>query len=94
MVGSYFFFAFSRCDRALAAAVLDVLLVRPSVSTLEAAVAAGAEVVFFGEAVWLKALAAAVLDLGAVTLLVRVFDALVAAFGPVTFAIILSSNIS
>ena len=97
MVSSYFFLVrFSRCERALAAAVFDALLVRPSVRTLEAADAAGAEVVFFGAAVWLSALAAAVFDfVGDVALLVRVLDALLAAFGLVTLvAIVLFSNLS
>ncbi|WP_318557192.1 hypothetical protein [Geobacter anodireducens] len=62
MMGSYFFLGFSLCDRALAAAVFDALLVRPSVRTLEAADAAGAEVVLFGAEVWLSALPAAVFD--------------------------------
>lgn len=36
------------CDNALAAAVFDVGLVRPSRNTLEAAFAAGADVTFAG----------------------------------------------
>ena len=68
---------------------------RPSVRTFEAADADGAEVVFFGAAVWLRALAAAVFDFVPVALLVRIFDALLAAFRLVTLvAIILSSNLS
>ena len=37
------------CDKALPAAVFDAALVRPSRSTLDAAVAARAEVVSLGE---------------------------------------------
>jgi hypothetical protein len=44
-VASYFFFG-CRCESALAAAVLLALLVRPSRSTFEAALAALALVVF------------------------------------------------
>lgn len=49
-VGSYFFFE-GFCERALPAAVLDVLLVRPSLKTFEAAVAAFALVTFFVPAI-------------------------------------------
>jgi len=49
--------------RALPAADLDVLLVRPSFSVLEAAVAAFLEVVFLGALVWESALPAVDPDL-------------------------------
>jgi hypothetical protein len=82
----YFFFPlFSLWDKALPAADLEALLVRPSFSTLDAAEAALAEVVFWGALVWLRALPDAVLELLPVDLLVRVFAALKAAFFPVTF---------
>ncbi|MCX6177778.1 MAG: hypothetical protein NT163_00085 [Chlorobiales bacterium] len=73
------------CESALPAADFDALLVLPSLSTFEAAVAAFALVCFFGDLVCDNALAAAALELVPVDLLVRVFDALVAAFDPVTF---------
>ena len=84
---AYFFFfpLFSRWDKALPAAVLETLLVRPSRRTLDAVEAAFAEVVFLGALVWLRALPAAVFEPLPVDLLVMVFDALEAAFLPVTF---------
>ena len=84
---AYFFFlaAFSRWDKALPAAVLDALLVRPSRRTLDAVEAAFAEVFFLGALVWLRALPAAVFEPFPVDLLVMVFEALEAAFFPVTF---------
>ena len=62
----------------LPAADLDVLLVRPSVSVLEAAVAASGLVCFLGFDVCDSALAAADLDVLPVALDASVFDAFVA----------------
>lgn len=68
-------------DRALPAAAFDALLVRPSFSTLAAALAALVDVLFSGALVWASALAAAVLDFVAVLGELRVLDACLAAFG-------------
>jgi hypothetical protein len=43
----FYLLGFSFCESALGTAVFDNLLVRPSVSTLDAADAAGTDVVFF-----------------------------------------------
>ncbi len=72
------------CANALAAAIFDVLLVRPSRSTLDAADAAASDVTFLGAFVCESVLPAAVFDFGAVLPLFNVFAALDAAFGPVT----------
>lgn len=81
------------CAKALADAVFESLLVRPSRSTFEAAVAAVAEVTFLGAFVCDNALPAAVLDFGAVLAFVRVFDALEAAFEPVTFVFVINISL-
>ena len=82
----YYFFGFvAFYERALPAADLDDLLVLPSLSTFEAAVAALVLVCFAGDLVCDNALAAAILELAPVDLPDRVFDALVAAFVLVTF---------
>ncbi len=72
------------CDSALPAADFEALLVLPSLSVFDAAVAARAEVVFLGALVCASALAAAVFDALPVDLLVNVFDAFDAALDPVT----------
>lgn len=91
---SYFFLPLA-CANALAAADFDVALVLPSVSTLEAAVAAAEDVCFLGELVWERALAAAVRDLAPVDGFCSVFDAAVAALEPVVrvLLIYISSNV-
>jgi hypothetical protein len=71
------------CDNALPAADLEVLLVRPSDSVLDAARAACDPVCRFGVPVCESALPPADFDLPLVLLLVNVFDAFLAAFGPV-----------
>jgi hypothetical protein len=68
------------------------LLLLPSLKTLEAAVAALAEVTFSGALVWDRALPAAVFDFGAVLLLVSVFDALEAALVLVTFCFVITPH--
>lgn len=69
--------------RALAAADLDAADVRPSVRTLDAALAAAADVVLLGAPTWARALAAAVFELAPVADELSVFDALDAALAPV-----------
>jgi hypothetical protein len=64
---------------ALPAADFESFDVRPSRSTCDAFVAAGAEVCFFGARVCARALPAADLELLPVDLLESVFDALLAA---------------
>lgn len=71
--------------RALPAADFELLLVRPSLSVLDAAEAAFEEVCFFGADFWERALPAAVFDVLPVEPLVSVFAALEAAFCPVLF---------
>lgn len=83
LLGAYFFDG--RCASALAAADFDAALVRPSPSTLDAAVAAFAEVVFFGAPVCERALPPAFLDAEPVDPLLSVFDAADAALLPVVF---------
>jgi hypothetical protein len=82
-----FFFFGGFCDRALPAADLDFLLVRESRRTLDATLAAGADVFFLGALRCVRALPAAVLDFLLVEPLVRVLDALVAARFLVTFGL-------
>lgn len=85
---SYFFFAGFEaffCDRALPAADLEVALVLPSRSVLEAALAAFADVVSLGALVWVSALPAADFDALPVDPLDSVFEALVAAALLVSF---------
>ena len=72
-------------DNALAAADLEALLVRPSRSVFEAAVAALDEVCFAGAFLWDSALPAADFDFDPTDLPFNVFEALDAAFFPVTF---------
>ena len=69
----------------LPAADLDVLLVRPSFRTFEAALADFTDVDFLGTLVCDSALPAALFDFELVDLLAKVFDALEAAFLLVTF---------
>lgn len=80
----YFFFA---CARAEPAADLDAELVRPSLRTAEAAVAAFAEVTFDG-ATCASELPAALFDALPVDPLERTVDDLVATLGLVTFVAI------
>jgi hypothetical protein len=63
------------CDSALAAAVFDSLLVRPSLSVLDAAVAAVLPVCFDDVLACERALAAAVFDVFPVEPEAKVFDA-------------------
>lgn len=86
------FFAGDFCASALPAADLLAALVRPSVSTFEAADAAVLEVSFFGAFVCDNADPAAFFDALPVDSLVKVFEAFDAAFLPVTllFAIQIS----
>ncbi|MBW7864195.1 MAG: hypothetical protein H3C30_07265 [Candidatus Hydrogenedentes bacterium] len=79
------FFWLGVWDKALAAADFDVLPVRPSFSTLDAAVAALGLVTLTGELFCDRALAAAVFDFPPVAVLASVFPALLAAVVPVTF---------
>lgn len=79
-----FFLPDGRWEMALPAADFDVLLVRPSLRTDEAALAAFFEVTFFGLFVWDKALPAEVFDFAPVDLLLSVEDAFFAALGLVT----------
>jgi hypothetical protein len=88
------FFVEGFCANALPAAAFESLLVRPSRNTLDAAVAAEAEVTFFGALVCDNALAATVLDFDAVLVLVIVFDALVATFELVTFPFVMMISFS
>lgn len=86
--GGYFFFAGFEaffCDSALPAADLEVPLVLPSRSVLEAALAAFSDVVSLGALVWVSALPAADFDALPVEPLDSVFEALLAAALPVTF---------
>lgn len=80
-----FLFASARCASAEPAALFAATLVRPSLSTFEAAVAALAEVTFFADATCDNALPAAVLDACPVALLSRTVDALFDALLPVVF---------
>jgi hypothetical protein len=80
----YFFLDFPACDSALAAADFEAALVRPSLITLDAALAAFGEVIFAGALVCESALPA-VRDFAPVDLLVSVFDAFDAALPPVVF---------
>lgn len=80
----YFFFA---CARAEPAADLDAALVRPSLRTAEAAVAAFADVTFDG-ATCASELPAALFDALPVDPLERTVDDLVATLGLVTFVAI------
>lgn len=80
----FFFFGEGFWARALPAADFDVLLVRLSRKTFDAALAAFEEVTFFGAFVCDNALPADVLDLAPVLLFRIVFDALLAALGLVT----------
>lgn len=86
------FLPFAACERALAAADLEAVLVRPSRSTLEAALAALDDVVFFGAPVWESALPAVVLDFPPVELLRNVADALDAAFAPVVLPLAMATS--
>jgi hypothetical protein len=82
------------CDKALPAAALDDALVRPSLSTSEAAVAASGDVCFPSAFRWASALPAADFDVSLVDLLRRVLLALEAAFFPVTrFFVMVSPNV-
>lgn len=81
---THYFFRFGVCDKAEPAADLEALLVRPSRSAFEAALAALVLVCFFGALVWLNALPAAFFDVVPVFFERRVLDALLAAFGLVT----------
>lgn len=83
------FFVEGFCANALAAAVFESLLVRPSLNTFEATVAALGDVTFADALVCDNALPPADFDFGAVLALVSVFDALEAAFGLVTFAFVM-----
>ncbi len=65
----------------LAAAVFEALLVRPSLKTFEAALAALGDVTSPGALLWVRALPAAVLDALLVDGLLRTLDAALAAFG-------------
>ena len=80
-----YFFRLGVCDNAEPAADFEVLLVRPSRSVFEAALAALSLVCFFGVLVWLKALPAAFWDEVPMLFELKVFDALLAAFLLVTF---------
>lgn len=71
--------------KALPAADFEAALVRLSCSTFEAALAAGAEVVFFGAFTCASALPAADFDFAPVCGERRVFDAFLAAARPVVF---------
>jgi hypothetical protein len=83
---SHYFLPFDgRCESALAAADFDAALVRPSLSTFDAALAALAEVVFFGAPAWESALPAAFFEVAPVDLLMSVFDAADADLLPVVF---------
>lgn len=73
-----------RWESALPAADFEVLLVRLSLRTDEAALAAVLDVTLRGAFVWESALPAAVLDLLPVDLFLRVEDAFFAALGLVT----------
>jgi hypothetical protein len=77
------------CANALPAADLESLLVRPSLNTFDAAVAAFAEVTFSGALVCDSVLPAAVFDFWAVLVLVSVFDALDAALWLVTLGFVM-----
>ena len=79
------FFRFGVCDKALPAADLEVLLVRPSRRVVEAAEAAGLLVCLAGVLRWDIALPAADFEDLPVDLVVSVFDALLAAGLLVTF---------
>jgi len=80
------------CESALPAADLADLLVLPSRSTFEAALAAFSEVVSLGALLCVSALAAA--DLTVLLVDVRsAFDALFAALPPVVFAIKLTPEV-
>ena len=81
----YFFLRPAFWARALPAADFDALLVLPSRSVFEAALAAFDDVCLAGDFLWERALPAADFDFELVFLLLRVFDALLAAFRPVTF---------
>jgi hypothetical protein len=72
------------CESALPAADFDALLVRPSLSVFDAAVAASLDVDFDGAFVCERALPAADFDFALVDLLERVSEALEAAVLPVT----------
>lgn len=78
---AYFFFLGRAWDSALPAADFELALVRPSRSTLDAALAAVEEVTFLGALVCESALPPAVLEVLLVLLLAIVFDAADAAFG-------------
>jgi hypothetical protein len=79
---------------SLSHSLSEALLVQPSFSTLEAALAALLEVVFLGALVWDSALPAAVLYLEPVFLLAKVLEALDTALGPVTFELAMIHFIS
>jgi len=80
-----------RCERALPAADFEELLVRPSLSTLDAALPARLEVCFAGAFRCESALPPAVLDFEPVDLLRIVLDAAEAARRPVTLDLAISS---
>ena len=83
------FFLRPFCASALPAADFDDLLVRPSRSTFDAALAARAEVCFLGAFRCDKALPPADFDAVPVALLRIVFDAAFAAFPLVTFRLVM-----
>ncbi len=83
--GDAFFGVQGVCARALAAADFECLDVRPSVSVLDAAVAAFLLVCRFGVPVWESAEPDAVLDFAPVAFDASVLEALDAAFFPVVF---------
>ena len=90
----YFFFFDGVWARALPAADLEALLVRPSLNTFDAAFDAFGEVCFLGAFVWDRALPAADFEDFPVDLLFNVFEALLAVLLLVTFlfAIFFSST--
>ena len=89
-----FFFRDGVCAKALPAADLDALLVRPSDSVLEATDAAFLLVCFFGAPVWANALPAADLDFLPVDLDVSVCEAFLATDLLVTFLFFLAISFS
>ena len=87
---NYFFLL--ACANALAAAVFDAVLLRPSRNTCEAALAALEEVVSRGALLWVKALPAAVLAALPDEGLSNTLAAALAAFGLVPFFIAFLSS--